>query len=65
MAAPIACAMVAAIALLSAGGCGSNSITASILRYTPAGAYQYQVTANSTSGSASISQAVTLTLIVQ
>jgi hypothetical protein len=62
---PIAWAILAAIALLSASGCGSNSIAASALRYTPAGTYQYQVTASATSGTAPISQAVTLNLIVQ
>jgi hypothetical protein len=60
---PIAWAIVSSIALLSAGGCGSNSITPSNLRYTPAGAYHYQVTASSTSGSAP-AQTVTLNLTV-
>jgi hypothetical protein len=62
---PIAWAMVASVALLSAGGCGGNTITSSNLRFAPAGSYQYQVTASSTSGSVAISQTVTLNLIVQ
>ena len=46
-------------------GCGSGVAGyRSTLRYTPAGAYQYQVTAVSTSGVA-VTQTVTLNLIVQ
>lgn len=47
-------------------GCGSHSGNAidTGVRYTPAGTYQYQITATSTSGT-KISQTVTLNLIVQ
>jgi hypothetical protein len=61
---PIAWAIVSSIALLSAGGCGGNTITPSNLRYTPAGTYRYQVTASATSGTA-LAQTVTLNLTAQ
>jgi hypothetical protein len=61
---PIAWAIFAAIMLLSASGCGSSS-TNSNLRFTPAGTYQYQVTASSVSGAVQITQTVTLNLTVQ
>jgi len=54
--------LLAALACTAISGCGGNS--PSNLRYTPAGTYQYQVTATSTSG-APISSTVTLILIVQ
>jgi hypothetical protein len=57
-------AAVAALTVMAAlNGCGGGP-KASTLRYSPAGTYQYQVTASSTSGPA-ISQTVTLNLIVQ
>lgn len=62
---PIAWAIFAAIALLTAGGCGSNSVSPSNLRYAAAGVYQYQVTATGLSNGASITQEVTLNLTVQ
>jgi trimeric autotransporter adhesin len=56
------------VAGVSAGsaltGCGSGPSSVSDLRYTPAGTYQYQVTASATSGT-SQSSTVTLNLIVQ
>jgi hypothetical protein len=62
---PVAWAITATIALLSAGGCGGSSgPAASNLLYAPAGSYQYQVTASAVSGAA-IKQTVTLNLIVQ
>jgi hypothetical protein len=61
---PIAWAIFAAIMLLSAGGCG-GSVSNSNLRYSPAGTYQYQVTASSVSGAVQITQMVTLNLTVQ
>jgi hypothetical protein len=45
-------------------GCGGSSNSDSGILYTPAGTYQYQVTASSTSGTP-ISSTVTLNLIVQ
>ncbi len=66
---PVAWAVVMAIALLSANGCGgggaSANTTGPTLRYTPAGSYQYQVTASGTSGVTQITQTVTLNLTVQ
>jgi len=67
---PAAWAVVAAIALFSASGCGgggagANTTGPSTLRYTPAGSYQYQVTASGTSGVTQITQTVTLNLTVQ
>jgi hypothetical protein len=61
---PIAWAIFAAIALLSAGGCGGSSASTN-LRFSPAGAYQYQVTASSVSGGSQITQTMTLNLTVQ
>ena len=56
---------LAALACTAISGCGGSSPSStSNLRYTPAGTYQYQVTATSTSG-APISSTVTLILIVQ
>jgi len=56
------------LGVLGAGamtGCGGKAMPAdSGIRYTPAGTYQYQVTATSTSG-VQITQTVTLNLIVQ
>ena len=62
---PVVWAIFAAIALLSAGGCGGNSVTPTNLRYAAAGAYQYQVTATGVSNGASVTQTVTLNLTVQ
>jgi hypothetical protein len=65
---PVAWAIVSAIVLLGASGCGgapAANTANSGLRYTPSGSYQYQVTASSTGGSAQITQTVTLNLIVQ
>jgi hypothetical protein len=62
---PIVWAIFAAILLLSSSGCGGGSSVASNLRFSPAGAYQYQVTASSVSGGVQITQAVTLNLTVQ
>jgi trimeric autotransporter adhesin len=50
--------------LAAASGCGSKVGVNPNLRYTPAGTYQYQVTASSTSG-VQLSQTVTLNLTVQ
>ena len=61
---PIVWAIFAAIMLLTAGGCG-GSVSNSNLRYSPAGTYQYQVTASSVSGAVQITQTVTLNLTVQ
>ena len=61
---PIVWAIFAAIMLLSSGGCG-GSVSNSNLRYSPAGTYQYQVTASSVSGAVQITQMVTLNLTVQ
>jgi hypothetical protein len=61
---PIALAIFAAILLLSASGCGGNSVNSN-LRFSPAGSYQYQVTASSVSGVVQITQTVTLNLTVQ
>jgi hypothetical protein len=61
---PIVWAIFAAILLLSSGGCGGSSV-ASNLRFSPAGAYQYHVTASSVSGGVQITQTVTLNLTVQ
>jgi hypothetical protein len=67
--AAISWASLISIALLSAGGCGggggSNTNTTSNLRYSPSGAYQYQVTASSVSGASQITQSVTLNLTIQ
>ncbi|MGD0797781.1 MAG: choice-of-anchor D domain-containing protein [Acidobacteriaceae bacterium] len=66
--APAAWTVLAAIELITAGGCGggTNANTSnSSLRYVAPGTYQYQVTGSSTSGSVQISQTVTLNLIVQ
>ena len=52
------------VAAISGCGSGSTPAGASNLRYTPAGTYQYQVTASSTSG-AVISSTVTLNLVIQ
>jgi hypothetical protein len=61
---PIAWAIFSAILLLSAGGCGGNSVNSN-LRFSPAGSYQYQVSASSVSGGVQITQTVTLNLTVQ
>ncbi len=61
---PIVWAIFAAILLLSSSGCGGGSSVASNLRFSPAGAYQYKVTASSVSG-VQITQTVTLDLTVQ
>jgi hypothetical protein len=60
----IAWAIFSAILLLSASGCGGNSVNSN-LRFSPAGSYQYQVTASSVSGVVQITQTVTLNLTVQ
>jgi len=62
---PIVWAIFAAILLLSSSGCGGGSSVASNLRFSPSGAYQYQVTASSVSGGVQITQMVTLNLTVQ
>jgi len=62
---PIAWAIFSAIMLLSANGCGGGSSVSSNLRYSPAGSYQYQVTASSVSGGVQITQTVALNLTVQ
>jgi hypothetical protein len=65
---PMAWALVASVALLSAGGCGgsgSNSNANPDLRYVAPGKYQYQVSASSVSGGTQITQTVTLNLTVQ
>jgi hypothetical protein len=61
---PIAWAIFSAIMLLSASGCGGSSVSSN-LRFSPAGTYQYQVTASSVSGAVQITQTVTLNLTVQ
>ena len=50
--------------MAASSGCG-GSTTNSDLRFTPAGVYQYQVTASSASGGAQVTQTVTLNLTVQ
>jgi trimeric autotransporter adhesin len=60
----IAWAIFSAILLLSASGCGGNSVNSN-LRFSPPGSYQYQVTASSVSGVVQITQTVTLNLTVQ
>jgi hypothetical protein len=60
-----------AATLLTASGCGggggsnANTTGSTTLRYTPAGSYQYEVTASGTSGGSQITQSVTLNLTVQ
>jgi hypothetical protein len=61
---PIAWAIFSAIMLLTASGCGGSSVNSN-LRFSPAGSYQYQVTASSVSGAVQITQTVTLNLTVQ
>lgn len=58
---PLLLAMILASAAFLFTGCGSKANPN--LRYTPAGTYQYQVTATSTSG-VQITQTVTLNLVV-
>jgi trimeric autotransporter adhesin len=63
----ICIAVLAALAVSTATGCGGNTPAGggdSNLLYTPPGTYQYNVTATSTSGT-QITSTVTLTLIVQ
>jgi hypothetical protein len=48
----------------SLGGCGGGPKGGSNVLTTPAGTYEYQVTASSTSG-AVVSSTVTLTLVIQ
>jgi len=58
---------LAALTITVFTGCGSNSGTSTgptNLRYTPAGTYEYQITASSTTGP-TYSSTVTLNLIVQ
>jgi hypothetical protein len=67
---PAVWAVFAAAMLLTSSGCGgrganANTTGPSNLRYTPAGSYQYQVTASGTSGGSQITQTVTLNLTVQ
>ena len=62
---PVAWAVFAAIALLTADGCGGSAISPTNLRYAAAGTYQYQVTASSTSSGAAITQTVSLNLTVR
>jgi hypothetical protein len=61
---PVAWTVVSAVALLCSSGCGGNS-SASNLRYSPSGSYQYLVTATSVSTGTQITQSVTLYLSVQ
>jgi hypothetical protein len=61
-AAMVAIGMLLCVSITSCGGKGQPS--SSKLLYTPAGTYQYQVTATSTSG-AQVTSTVTLNLIVQ
>ncbi|MEO6924922.1 MAG: hypothetical protein ABI142_13935, partial [Bryocella sp.] len=63
---PLLC-LVLLCGLASLSGCGGNhsgQTTTNNLHYTPAGTYQYIVTAASTSGQP-VSSSVTLTLIVK
>ena len=55
-----------AAGLLGMSGCGGHSAQSTLgnLRYTPAGTYQWKITASSTSGPA-ITSAVTITVTVQ
>jgi hypothetical protein len=62
---PVAWAVFAAVALLTANGCGGSSISPTNLRYAAAGTYQFQVTASSMSNGTAITQSVTLNLTVQ
>lgn len=62
---PIAWAIFASVALLTASACGGDAVKPSGLLYAPAGSYQYQVTANSTGGAVPVTQSVTLNLTVQ
>jgi hypothetical protein len=57
-------AVICGVGFASLSGCGGPPSGGSNLRTTPAGTYQYQVTASSTSG-AVVSSTVTLTLVVQ
>jgi hypothetical protein len=57
-------AMIGCAGLLILTGCGRPSMGGASFLTTPAGTYQYQVTASSTSG-AVVSSTVTLTLVVQ
>ena len=65
---PLACLMILAVGAIGLNGCGSGSSPAQApptnLRYTPAGTYQWNVTASSTSGPA-ISSSVVLTVTIQ
>jgi hypothetical protein len=60
------CIFSASIVMMACwiAGCGGSSPGNGNLKYTPAGTYQYQVTASSTTGTV-VSQSVTLTLVVQ
>ena len=67
---PVLWAACAAAVLLTSSGCGGRASNANTtgptnLLYTPAGNYQYQVTASRTSGGNPITQTVTLNLTVQ
>ena len=62
-------AIFATALLMTSSACGGHPSSPGIsgptnLRYTPAGSYQYQVTASGTSGGNQITQTVTLNLIV-
>ncbi|SNS78129.1 Beta-propeller repeat-containing protein [Granulicella rosea] len=57
-------AMMVGAMLGALGGCGGGSPANPHLRYTPAGSYQFQITASSTAGP-SIVQSVNVTLTVQ
>ena len=61
---PVAWAIFSAAMLLSSSGCG-GATASSNLRFSPSGAYRYQVTASSVSGGTQITQTVTLNLTVQ
>jgi hypothetical protein len=56
--------LICGLGFASLTGCGGHPAGVSNTRTTPAGTYQYQVTASSTSG-AVVSSTVTLTLVVQ
>jgi hypothetical protein len=61
----VACVVMSGMTLcLAISGCGGGTSGGKALLYTPAGTYQYQVTASSTSGTP-VSSTVTLDVIVQ
>ncbi|MFC6644105.1 beta strand repeat-containing protein [Granulicella cerasi] len=58
----VCCVLLTALTVTN--GCGGGASGNPNLRYTPAGTYQYQITASSTNGS-NVSSTVTLSLTVQ